>query len=501
MTILSVSGGGRFHADRSRGDSGDARAALADTGEIIAQDVRDRLIDMLNPHIFRAYDVRGRVGSDINPEVFAEVGRAYATLIRRNRGRTVAVGQDNRESSASLKAAFTDGVRAAGVDVVDVGQVTTPMLYFATAHWRLDGGANITGSHNPVDYNGVKMVHPGAAPLSEEEIQALRRHIETGDLEQGSGAVTARSPRDDYFATVAALVRPARRLRVVADAGNGVAGLYGPDLLRRIGCEVIELHCESDGRFPNHLPDPEDPANVVDLQARVVEAGADLGLAWDGDADRVGVIDERGHRHEADLILVLLARDLLQRHPGAKIVFDVKSSQSLVDDIRRHGGVPVMWKTGHSHLKRKMRDDKILLGGEVSGHMFFGEGYYGVDDGLLAACKIVDIIAQQPGPASRRFDSIEHLHATPELKALCPDDKKFGLIHELVRDLKQRYQTIDIDGARVLFPDGGWGLVRASNTSPYLTLRFEGHSEAQIDAMKRVIYDALRRYPYVTLPG
>jgi phosphomannomutase / phosphoglucomutase len=456
---------------------------------------------MLNPHIFRAYDVRGRVGSDINPEVFAEVGRAYATLIRRNSGRTVAVGQDNRESSASLKAAFTDGVRAAGVDVVDVGQVTTPMLYFATAHWRLDGGANITGSHNPVDYNGVKMVHPGAAPLSEEEIQALRRHIETGDLEQGSGAVTARSPRDDYFATVAALVRPARRLRVVADAGNGVAGLYGPDLLRRIGCEVIELHCESDGRFPNHLPDPEDPANVVDLQARVVEAGADLGLAWDGDADRVGVIDERGHRHEADLILVLLARDLLQRHPGAKIVFDVKSSQSLVDDIRRHGGVPVMWKTGHSHLKRKMRDDKILLGGEVSGHMFFGEGYYGVDDGLLAACKIVDIIAQQPGPASRRFDSIEHLHATPELKALCPDDKKFGLIHELVRDLKQRYQTIDIDGARVLFPDGGWGLVRASNTSPYLTLRFEGHSEAQIDAMKRVIYDALRRYPYVTLPG
>jgi phosphomannomutase / phosphoglucomutase len=455
---------------------------------------------MLNPHIFRAYDVRGRVGTDINPEVFQQVGRAYATLIRRNGGRTVAVGQDNRESSEGLKASFLAGVRGAGVDVVDIGQVTTPMLYFATAHWRLDGGANITGSHNPVDYNGVKMVHPGAAPLTEEEIQGLRHLIETGDLERGSGGVTSRSPRDDYFATVAGLARPARRLRVVADAGNGVAGLYGPDLLRRIGCDVVELHCESDGRFPNHLPDPEDPANVVDLQARVVETGADLGLAWDGDADRVGVIDERGHRHEADLILILLARDLLQRHPGAKIVFDVKSSQSLVEDIRRHGGVPVMWKTGHSHLKRKMRDEKILLGGEVSGHMFFSEGYYGVDDGLLAACKIVEIIAHQPAPASRLFDSIEHLHATPELKALCPDDKKFGLIDELVRDLKQRYQTIDIDGARVLFPDGGWGLVRASNTNPYLTLRFEGRSEAQIDAMKRVIYDALRRYPYVTLP-
>jgi phosphomannomutase / phosphoglucomutase len=455
---------------------------------------------MLNPHIFRAYDVRGRVGDDINPDVFRQVGRAYATLIRENGGRIVAIGQDNRESSAGLKAAFTEGGRAAGVNVVDIGEVTTPMLYFATAHWGLDGGANITGSHNPVDYNGVKMVHPGAAPLSEDEIQMLRRRIESGAFASGNGTLTARSPRDDYFATVTRLVHPARRLRVVADAGNGVASLYGPELLRRIGCDVVELHCESDGRFPNHLPDPEDPANVVDLQAKVVEVGADLGIAWDGDADRVGVIDERGHRHEADLVLALFARDLLQRHPGARIVFDVKCSQSLIDDITRHGGVPVMWKTGHSHLKRKMRDDKILLGGEVSGHMFFGEGYYGVDDGLLAACKIVDIIAREPGPASRLFDSIEHLHATPELKALCPDDKKFALIAELADELKQRYQTIDIDGARVLFPDGGWGLVRASNTNPYLTLRFEGRSAVQIDAMKRVIYDALRRYPFVTLP-
>jgi phosphomannomutase/phosphoglucomutase len=470
-------------------------------GEIIAQELRDTLAAMLNPHIFRAYDVRGRVGSDINPDVFRQVGRAYATLIRRNGGRTIAIGQDNRESSAALKAAFTEGVRAAGGDVVDIGEVTTPMLYFATAHWKLDGGANITGSHNPVDYNGVKMVHPGAAPLSEDEIQALRRLIEAGDLERGGGTLTTRSPRDDYFATVRGLVHPPRPLRVVADAGNGVAGMYGPELLRRIGCEVIELHCESDGRFPNHLPDPEDPQNVVDLQQKVVEVGADLGLAWDGDADRVGVIDERGRRHEADLILVLLARDLLRRHPGAKIIFDVKSSQSLVDEITRHGGEPVMWKTGHSHLKRKMRDDTILLGGEVSGHMFFGEDYYAVDDGILAACKIVEIIAREPGPASRLFDSIEHLHATPELKALCPDDKKFALIEELARELKRRYETIDIDGARVLFPDGGWGLVRASNTNPYLTLRFEARSEAQIDAMKRVIYDALRRYPFVTLPS
>jgi phosphomannomutase/phosphoglucomutase len=456
---------------------------------------------MLNPHIFRAYDVRGRVGSDVNPEVFEQVGRAYATLIHRNGGRVVAVGQDNRESSADLRAAFMTGVRAAGVDVVDIGLVTTPILYFATAHWKLDGGANITGSHNPIEYNGVKMVHRGAAPLSEDEIQTLRTMVETRDWDSGRGALQTRSPREDYFSTVQRLVRLPRRLTIVADAGNGIAGVYGPELLRRLGCQVVELHCESDGSFPHHLPDPEDPENVVDLQEKVVEVGADLGVAWDGDADRVGIIDERGQRHEADLILVLLARDLLARRPGEKIVFDVKSSQSLVDDIRDRGGVPVMWKTGHSHLKRKMRDDKILLGGEVSGHMFFAENYYGVDDGILAACKIIEIAARASEPMSRLFDSVPHLRATPELKAPCPDGEKFHVISELSRDLRQRYETIDIDGARVLFPGGGWGLVRASNTNPYLTLRFEAKTDAEIERMKRVIYDELKRFPFVTLPS
>jgi phosphomannomutase/phosphoglucomutase len=456
---------------------------------------------MLNPHIFRAYDVRGLIGADVNPQVFEQVGRAYATLIRRRGGRRIAVGQDNRTSSHALKSSFVAGARAAGVDVVDIGLVTTPILYFATAHWRLDGGATITGSHNPIDYNGVKMVHRGAAPLTEDEIQWLRTAIERGDFERGAGGIETRSPRADYFATVTALVRLARPLKVVADPGNGVAGLYAPELLRRIGCDVIELHCESDGSFPNHLPDPEDPANVVDLQEKVVETRADLGVAYDGDGDRVGIIDERGLRHEADLILVLLARDLLTRHPGAKVVFDVKSSQLLTDDITKHGGVPVMWKTGHSHLKRKMREDGILLGGEVSGHMFFAENYYGVDDGLLASCKVLELVSRQPGPASTLFDSLPHLHATPELKAMCPDAEKFRVVDELAQELKRRYETIDIDGARVLFPGGGWGLVRASNTNPYLTLRFEARSEAEIDAMKRVIYDALKRYSFVSLPS
>jgi phosphomannomutase len=291
-----------------------------------------------------------------------------------------------------------------------------------------------------------------------------------------------------------------RRLKAVVDAGNGIAGSFAPELLRRIGCEVIELYCESDGTFPNHLPDPEMEENTRDLVAKVLETRADIGLAYDGDADRVGVVDERGRRHEADLILALLARDLLTRHPGAQVVFDVKSSQALIDDVRAHGGRPVMWKTGHSHLKRKMREDGILLGGEVSGHMFFGENWYGVDDGILASCKILELMARDPGPVSAHFDGLPHFYSTPELKASCPDDKKFAVISELATEFKKRYETIDIDGARVLFPDG-WGLVRASNTNPYLTLRVEGRSAEAVERMKSELFTALSKYPFVTLPS
>ncbi|HET8575636.1 MAG TPA: phosphomannomutase/phosphoglucomutase [Methylomirabilota bacterium] len=453
----------------------------------------------INPYIFRAYDVRGKVGIDITPPVFEQVGRAYGTLVRRKGGRTVALGMDNRTTSPALKEAFTAGVLATGVDVVDIGVNHTPLLYFAAAHWKLDGGATVTGSHNPVSDNGVKMVHAGALPLTEEEIQGLLATIRSGDFERGRGAGSSRSPREDYFEAITSRVTLARRLRVVVDAGNGVAGLFAPELLRRIGCEVTELYCESDGTFPNHLPDPEMEENVRDLIAKVLEVRADVGIAYDGDADRVGIIDERGHRHEADLILALLARDLLTRHPGAEIVFDVKSSQVLVDDVRAHGGRPVMWKTGHSHLKRKMREDGILLGGEVSGHMFFAENWYGVDDGILASCKFLELVARDPRPVSAHFETLPHLHATPELKAPCPDEQKFRVVAELAGEFKGRYETVDIDGVRIIFPDG-WGLVRASNTNPYLTLRFEGKSASSVEAMKREVFEALRRHPSVTLP-
>ena len=454
----------------------------------------------LNPYIFRAYDVRGKVGRDIVPEVFEPIGRAYGTLVRRRGGRAVALGMDNRLTSPPLKDAFGAGVLAAGVDVVDLGINHTPLMYFAVAHWGLDGGATVTGSHNPVSDNGVKMVHGGAAPLTEEEIQGLLADIQAGAFATGQGRRTARDPREDYFAAILERVRLARPLTVVVDAGNGIAGSFAPELLRRLGCTVTELFCESDGSFPNHLPDPEMEENVRDLVDKVKETRADVGIAYDGDADRVGVIDERGGRHEADLILALLARDLLTRHPGAPVVFDVKSSQVLVDDIKKHGGTPVMWKTGHSHLKRKMREDGILLGGEVSGHMFFGENWYGVDDGILASVKLLELVARGPAPVSAHFATLPHLVATPELKAPCPDDKKFALVDELAAKFRARYQTMEIDGVRILFPDG-WGLVRASNTNPYLTLRFEATSRPALDAMMGEVYAALRRYDYVTLPA
>jgi phosphomannomutase/phosphoglucomutase len=454
----------------------------------------------INPFIFRAYDVRGKVGIDITPEVFAKVGRAFGTLVRRRGGRAVALGMDNRTTSPPLKEAFAVGVLSTGLDVVDIGINHTPLLYFAVAHWKLDGGATVTGSHNPVSDNGVKMVHAGAAPLTEEEIQGLLATITNGPFERGNGARTIRDPRAEYFDAIVSRVKLERRLKAVVDAGNGIAGTFAPELLRRLGCEVIEIYCESDGTFPNHLPDPEMEENTRDLVAKVLETRADIGIAYDGDADRVGVVDERGRRHEADLILALLARDLLTRHPRAQVVFDVKSSQALIDDVRAHGGNPVMWKTGHSHLKRKMREDGILLGGEVSGHMFFGENWYGVDDGILASCKILELMARGPRPVSARFDDLPHFHSTPELKAPCPDDRKFAVIAELAAEFKKRYDTIDIDGARILFPDG-WGLVRASNTNPYLTLRVEGRSAEAVERMKAELYSALRRYPFITLPS
>jgi phosphomannomutase/phosphoglucomutase len=456
----------------------------------------------MNPQVFREYDIRGVVADDFDDEFVVDLGRAYATILIEAGKRTVTLGRDCRLSSDALRDRLIEGLLPSGIDVVDVGVVPTPLLYFSVLHWKMDGGAMITGSHNAAAYNGFKL-GVGPTTIFGEEIQRVRKIIETRAFKTmgKKGALSERPVLPDYREYIKRHIKLAAGMKVAVDGGNGCGGVVAAPLMREFGLDTVELYIEMDGRFPNHHPDPTVEENMRDLQAAVKRSGARIGIAYDGDADRVGVVDERGRRHEADLILVLLARDLLSRHPGAQIVFDVKSSQSLVDDIRAHGGVPVMWKTGHSHLKRKMREDRILLGGEVSGHMFFAEDYYGVDDGILASCKVIELAARAQGPLSRLFDTVPHLAATPELKAMCPDGEKFRVIAELTQELKRRYDVIDIDGARVLFPGGGWGLVRASNTNPYLTLRFEAATPARIAEMKRVIYGDLARYPFVTLPA
>jgi phosphomannomutase/phosphoglucomutase len=457
----------------------------------------------LNPQIFRAYDIRGVAGTDLIPQTSELLGRGYGTLIRRISGPRVAVGRDNRPSSEELQRAFMRGAAAAGCQVIDIGLSLSPMLYFAVCYLGLDGGVNVTGSHNPVQYNGFKLTARDAVPVAEDEIQEIRRIIEAGafDARAAQARVETRSIAEDYLREVSSRVKLHRSLKVVLDTGNGTAGLFAPQLFQRLGCQVIELFCESDGTFPHHLPDPEVEEYLEDLKSEVVRQGADFGIAIDGDGDRLGVIDEKGQRHEADEVLILLARDFLRRHPGERVIMDVKCSQVLVDDVKAHGGQPVMWKTGHSLLKKKMREDGILLGGEVSGHMFFKEDWYGFDDALLASAKLMEFVSREPLPISAHWRGLPQVASTPELKAPVPDEEKFEVVEKVAAHFKSRYpDSLDIDGLRIRFPDG-WGLVRASNTNPYLTLRFEAPTQERLEEIKREVYSVLSGYPSVKLPG
>jgi len=363
----------------------------------------------------------------------------------------------------------------------------------------MDGGVNVTGSHNPIEYNGLKLTGREARAIAEDEIQEVLRIAESGAFTRGSGERVQQSIAEDYLREIEKRANLRRRLKVCLDCGNGTASPWAPGLLRRIGCEVIELYCVSDGTFPHHLPDPENEASVRELERAVTQQGADLGIALDGDCDRLGVIDERGQRHEADEVLILLARDYLARHPGAKVMMDVKSSQNLVEDIEAHGGEPVMYKTGHSLIKRKMKEDHIQVAGEVSGHMFFADEYYGFDDALYAAARLLSVISQDDRPLSRHWEGLPKTYHTPELKAPTTEEDKFRVVDEVRQYFEKRYPVLEIDGARIQFP-GGWALVRASNTNPYLTLRFEAKSEQDLARIKNTVYSKLQEYPSVKLP-
>ncbi|MBI5959176.1 MAG: phosphomannomutase/phosphoglucomutase [Chloroflexi bacterium] len=451
--------------------------------------------------IFRKYDIRGTaVGDDaqLTPAVARLVGQAYGTYVQRELGLSqVFVGGDNRLTTPPLKTAIIEGLLTTGLKVTDIGGVMTPTVYYASSAHERAGGIMVTGSHLTTVYNGIKMAY-GSQALADEQIQTLLKMILAGDFASGRGqSLQDYAMADKHMATIKSKVKlGSRKLKVVVDSGNGLSGAIVPPVMEALGVEVICLFCEPDGTFPNHLPNPEDPELTKDLEAAVIKHGADFGIGFDGDADRCGLIDDHGHHVAADRFLAILARDMLTRHPGAKVVFDVKTSQVLPDIIRASGGKPEMWKSGHSLMKARMREIGALLGGEVSGHIFIGEDYYGFDDAPLVALKALEIFSKTDQSLSQALNALPSLLATPEIIMAAPDDVKFKII-DVVRDqLQDKFEVVTVDGARAIFEDG-WGLVRASNTQPAITMRFEAHTRPQlVDYMKR--FDALLDdYPQV----
>ena len=432
--------------------------------------------------MFRAYDIRGVLGKTLNADVARLIGRAIGSEMVSRGLKTIAVGRDGRLSGPSLSAALIEGLRAAGADVTDIGAAPTPVLYFATYHLGLGSGVMVTGSHNPPDYNGFKIVL-GGETLSEDAIQKLYRRIVEKDFTGGEGRLEKRNLISDYVERIAGDVRLPRPLKVVIDCGNGIAGAVAPQLFERIGADVIPLFCEVDGEFPNHHPDPSDPHNLEDLILTVKQVKADLGIAFDGDGDRLGVVTPAGEVIFPDRTLILFARDVLSREPGSTIIFDVKCTGKLAPAIQAAGGVPLMWRTGHSLIKGKMRETHAALAGEMSGHFFFKERWYGFDDGLYSGARLLEILASDPRPPQAVFEALPNSVSTPELKIELAEGEHYKFIERFKQEAKFDGATINqIDGVRADWPDG-WGLVRASNTTPVLVLRFDAEN---MEALKRV---------------
>ena len=448
----------------------------------------------LSPSIFKAYDIRGIVPSTLTEEVAQALGHAFGTIAQAEGEKVVAVGRDGRLSGPSLSAALIRGLVASGVDVIDIGMVTTPMLYFA-ANTLCSSGIQVTGSHNPKDYNGFKMVMAGRA-IYGDEIQALRRQME----ENGAGAAAAKSGNvrnvnllAPYRDRIVSDVKLARPMKVVIDSGNGIAGASAPGIFRALGCEVIELYSEVDGNFPNHHPDPSKLENLKDLIETIRTSGAELGLAFDGDGDRLGIITRGGNNIYPDRQMMLFARDVLTRVPGGTILFDVKCTQRLAPAIREAGGVPLMFKTGHSLIKAKMKEVASPLGGEMSGHIFFKDRWFGFDDGTYAGARLLEILSRHDDP-SAVLDGLPTSFSTPELNVSCAEGEPHVLMEQMVKSARFEApaQVSTIDGVRVDWPDG-FGLIRASNTTPVLVMRFEGHTEEALHRIERDMLALLRR--------
>ena len=430
---------------------------------------------MLKPGIFREYDIRGIADEELLDTDVELLGRALGTYLIRHSGSSICLGRDCRLSGSRIHDALLKGLLASGAHVLDVGIVPTPLLYYSVVHFEAGGGIMITGSHNPPEYNGIKTVC-GPGTLHGEEIQQVLKLIQGNDFERGAGTVKKIDAVSPYVEEVAAQFQFPRRVKVVFDAGNGTAGPVVHRLIEKLNVEAVELFFEMDGRFPNHHPDPTVPANLRDLAKVVHKEKAELGSAFDGDADRIGALDENGEAIYGDMLLLIFGREILSRKPGATFIGEVKCSQAMYDKLSELGGNPIMYKTGHSLIKAKMKQAKAELAGEMSGHMFFADRYYGFDDALYAACRLIEIVARSGKPLSAQLEGVPKTISTPELRVDCPDDKKFQVVAKVAEIVRRRHQVVDVDGVRVPFAQG-WGLVRASNTQPVLVMRFEAASD------------------------
>ena len=449
-----------------------------------------------NARVFREYDIRGKAETDLHDDFVFALGRAYGTYIGRHGGRRVALGRDCRVSGPRLMAAFSGGVRAAGVEVVELGVVPTPVLYFAlfAPELETDGGVCITGSHNPGDENGFKMC-VGRGSLDGQELQRLREMVETSDFDSGCGARSEVDVLPTYLAALHARLRPGPRLKVVIDAGNGMGGLTGAAVYRALGHEVIELFCELDGTFPNHHPDPTVETNLVSLKQAVAEHGADVGIAFDGDADRVGAIDAHGRIVWGDQLLTFFGRSLLADHPAAdiRVVCEVKCSEVVAQDLGARGIAVEMWKVGHSLIKARMKETSALLAGEMSGHIFFADRFYGFDDAVYAGGRLLELLSPGEDTLAGLLDSLPASVTTPELRVHCADEHKFAVVARAAEHFRGRYPVLDIDGVRLSFPHG-WGLLRPSNTGPVLVMRFEADTAEHLAAYRDEVEAYLRAH-------
>jgi phosphomannomutase/phosphoglucomutase len=442
----------------------------------------------LPPEIFKAYDIRGIVGRTLTPPIVELIGQAIGSEAAARKQKAIAIGYDGRLSGPELTAALARGILKSGIDVIEIGRVTTPMVYFAAYHLGVNSGVAITGSHNPPDYNGLKMVL-GGETLAGEAIQALRHRIERNDLAQGGGRCSKRDITEDYLARITGDIKLARPMRLVVDCGNGVPGEFAPTLYRRLGCEVVELYCEVDGRFPNHHPDPSQPKNLAEVQQALAAGKGEIGLAFDGDGDRLGVVTKRGNIIYPDRQLMLFAKEVLSRNPGGEIIFDVKSTRNLFSWVREHGGRPLMWKTGHSFIKQKLAETGAPLAGEMSGHIFFKDRWYGFDDALYAGARLLEILAHENDPGAV-LENLPDAVSTPELHVHTAEGENYAMIDRLKATARfdAAREKITIDGLRVEYADG-FGLARPSNTTPVVVLRFEADNEA---ALKRIQEDFRR---------